>query len=60
MNSVNICSLVSTAGLLIFSVGSQANELNGNVTGTLDTHAIDLAIACTREKIGNVNWLTGV
>lgn len=58
MNPVNIYRLLSTASLLIFSVGSQANELNGNVTGTLDTHAIDMAIACTREKIGNANWLT--
>jgi len=56
--SVNICTLLSTASLLIFSVGSQASELNGNATGTLDTHAIDVALACTREKIGNANWLT--
>jgi hypothetical protein len=51
-------TILLTAILLTFTSGSQADELNGTIQGTVDAHAIDVAVACNREKLGNANWLT--
>lgn len=50
-------NILSAAILLAVTFGSQADELNGNIKGTVDTHAIDVGVACSREKFGSMNWL---
>jgi len=54
---INMRTILSAVILMTLAVGSHADELNGNIKGTVDSHAIDVAVACTREKFGSVNWL---
>lgn len=51
-------TLSTAVFLMILATGSQADDLNGKLTGIIDSHAVEVAVTCSREKIGNADWLT--
>lgn len=55
---INMRTILFAVILMTLAVGSPADELNGKVTGTIDSHVVEVAVACSREKLGNADWLT--
>jgi len=55
---MNFASRVIGASLLFVNSGVLADSLNGTVQGSIDSHAVNVAVACNRETIGDANWFT--
>jgi uncharacterized membrane protein YciS (DUF1049 family) len=55
---INMRTLLTAVFLITLAVGSQADDLNGKVTGTVDSHTVEVAVTCNRQKLGSADWLT--
>jgi len=54
---MNFVSIVIGASLLLINSAILADTLNGTVKGFVDSHEIDVAVACNRETMGSANWI---